>query len=127
MFKRKRLPELDGPSAEKHARRYLEKNGLKCLEVNFRTPRGEIDIIMQDGEYLVFVEVRYRNSDHFGSADESVTIRKQRRLVLAAKAYLQRKGLTDKARCRFDVVSGSPDPTGGQYKLTWHRDAFQPL
>jgi len=125
LFKRIRPTLLDGPGAEKIARRHLLNAGLKYLTANFRTPRGEIDLIMQDGEYLVFVEVRYRNSDAFGSADESVTPKKQQRLILAAQAYLQRNNLCDKVGCRFDVVSIMPDAETGRHRITWQRDAFQ--
>jgi putative endonuclease len=75
---------------------------------------------MQQKETLVFVEVRYRQSSHFGSAAESVTVSKQRKLLLTAKHYLQKSGMD--RPCRFDVVG-----IGGkkQTEIEWIQNAFQ--
>ena len=82
---------------------YLHEHGLIYIESNFRRPFGEIDLIMQDHATLVFVEVRSRAAARFGGAAASITKAKQRRLVLAAKAYLQRFRVTPP--CRFDVIA----------------------
>lgn len=92
-----------GFSAEGAACRHLERQGLSLRERNFLARRGEIDLIMQDGDTLVFVEVRYRASDSHGSALESIGPSKQRRLIHAARYYLQRSRLD--CPCRFDVVA----------------------
>lgn len=93
---------------------------MRLLERNFRSRGGEIDLIMRQGETLVFIEVRYRRSRDYGSPLETVTQTKQRRLIAAASHYLQRRNLD--LPCRFDVVgiSGS-----GQERIEWIRDAFQ--
>lgn len=106
-----------GNSAEARAAAHLTKAGLKHLSSNYRCKCGEIDLIMRDGEQLVFVEVRYRKSDRYGSAAATVDARKQRRLILTAQHYLQR--YRDTGPCRFDVVG-----ICGNGSIDWRRDAF---
>lgn len=109
-----------GRAAEERALHYLQARGLRLRERNFRMRGGEIDLIMQQGEVLIFIEVRYRKSSHYGSPAETVTATKQRRLTAAAAHYLQRRGLN--LPCRFDVIGiTGPD----QEQLEWIRDAFQ--
>ncbi len=100
--------------------RHLLAQGLQLLERNFRSRGGEIDLIMRQGNTLVFVEVRYRQSCRYGSPVETVTATKQRRLTTAASHYLQSRNLD--LPCRFDVV-GISGPQ--QEKIEWIRDAFQ--
>ena len=107
-----------GGSKEEQARRYLEARGLRLVCRNYRCRSGEIDLIMRDGACLAFVEVRYRKGDRFGTPAETVTQGKQRRIIKAARHYLQRHpGVTD---CRFDVVAIT-----GEARPEWLRDAFQ--
>ena len=94
---------LIGQAGEDQALQYLLAHGLTLIESNFRRPFGEIDLIMQERTTLVFVEVRSRAAGRFGGAAVSVTSSKQRRLVLAAQAYLQR--YADPPLCRFDVIA----------------------
>jgi putative endonuclease len=109
-----------GSAAEEQAMRHLQRQGLRLIQRNFSTRGGEIDLIMQEGNILVFVEVRYRQSHHFGSAVESVTPDKQQRLITAASRYLQQH--KPDLPCRFDVVgiSGSR-----QERIEWVKDAFR--
>ena len=107
-----------GQRWERHAQRYLERRGLTLLEVNFRCPGGEIDLIMREGGTVVFVEVRQRASASHGGAAASVTIHKQRRLLRAAQAWLQRYPAPPP--CRIDVVA--IDGARGE-TVTWLRDA----
>lgn len=100
-----------GDRAEDLALHYLQKQGLRLLARNYRTPGrggGEIDLIMQapDGT-TVFVEVRKRSSLRHGGAAASVGGVKQRRIVFAARHYLMR--LRELPPCRFDVVVVEPD------------------
>ncbi|GAB3541233.1 YraN family protein [Noviherbaspirillum agri] len=95
--------QLAGDAAEDRALQYLQQQGLKLVERNFRCKGGEIDLIMRDRDTLVFVEVRKRASGRYGGAAASVTASKQARLVIAAQTYLQR--LRDQPACRFDVVA----------------------
>ena len=112
---------LKGKNAEQLAQRYLEKNGLRIRENNYRCRLGEIDLVMHDASTLVFVEVRYRKNELFGSACESVTSSKQRKLLAAASLYLQQQRIH--APCRFDIVgiTGEND----NYRIDWLKDAFQ--
>ncbi|MCG7973031.1 MAG: YraN family protein, partial [Candidatus Thiodiazotropha taylori] len=106
--------------AEQLAVDYLSRRGLKLVTRNFRCKVGEIDLVMREKRTLVFVEVRYRQSDDYGSALESITPSKQRKLLAAANLYLQ-KNQIDQA-CRFDVVAinGSANK-----RTTWIKDAIQ--
>jgi putative endonuclease len=95
--------QLQGQAGEDQALAYLERNGLRLLERNFRCKGGEIDLVMEEGATLVFVEVRKRAASTFGGAAASVGARKQARLIVAAQRYLQRYRLPPP--CRFDVVA----------------------
>ena len=112
---------VSGRQAEDSALAFLEKKGLRLVERNFLCRGGEIDLIMLDGVQLVFVEVRFRSSNRFGSAAESVDWRKQARITRAASWYLLSKRLDCPAR--FDVVAVSP--CAEELKLDWIPDAFQ--
>jgi len=91
----------NGNAAEALAAAYLQSFRLKLLDKNFRCPYGEIDLIMQDSNTLVFVEVRLRSSTDFGGAAMSITPSKQEKLKRAAQHYMQLHG---EQACRFDVV-----------------------
>lgn len=73
---------------------------------------------------LVFVEVRYRRSDNFGSAAESVSLPKQRRIRLAASHYLNLRPRYRSVPCRFDVLALQSHPAGGREQLQWIKNAF---
>ena len=107
----------NGALAEQHAARYLQQQGLKPVAQNYRSRFGEIDLIMQDGATLVFVEVRLRRSADFGGAAASIDARKQQRIIRTAQQYLA--GLAHIPPCRFDVVL--MDDSGVQ----WLRNAFE--
>ena len=96
--------------------------GLKTLERNFQVRFGEIDLVMLDGETLVFAEVRYRENNRHGTGADSVTRAKQRRIVSAAQLYLQRNPREALRPCRFDVISIGSD--GGRTLINWIPDAF---
>jgi putative endonuclease len=91
-----------GAAAEGLAARFLAARGLVIVQRNYRCRGGEIDLIVRDGEVLVFVEVRLRRNQAFGTAAESITAAKRRRLRLAARHYLARLGR--EPPCRFDAV-----------------------
>ena len=84
-MKRKELGDL----GEKLARDFLRKRGYRIRETNFRCPQGEIDIVAEHDDYLVFVEVRTRTSLSFGTPEESITASKKEKLVSLALTYLQ--------------------------------------
>lgn len=97
-------PQQFGQKAEDMAARYLKKHGYKIIARNHRTRSGEIDIIARDGETLVFVEVKARTTERFGSAKAAVTAHKQRQVCKVALGYLK---MTDQSqvKARFDVVT----------------------
>lgn len=109
-----------GRDAEARAGRYLAGHGLKLLARNYRCRFGELDLVMQDGETVVFVEVRLRTQSRFGTPAETVAGRKQARLHAAAQHFLQRHPAHSTRPCRFDIVSF----TGGDDAPQWLKDAF---
>ena len=94
-----------GEYTENLACKYLVDKGFKLIEKNFNCRVGEIDLIMKDNDSLVFVEVRYRRSNSFGSGAESITTSKQSKLIKTASLYLQQHAKLNKYPTRFDVVS----------------------
>ncbi|NGO39496.1 YraN family protein [Limisphaera ngatamarikiensis] len=92
-----------GALGERAARRHLEKAGLRFLTANYRTPRGELDLVFRDGDCLVFVEVKTRSSEEWGRPAAAVDTRRQRRLSRAALWYLRRIG-QPRVKVRFDIV-----------------------
>ncbi len=92
-----------GAFGERVAAAHLEAKGYRIRARNFRCREGEIDIVAEDGDCLVFVEVRTRRGDAFGTPAESVTAAKERRLLTVAKAYLQEHPDVP-ANQRIDVV-----------------------
>ncbi len=93
-----------GKSGENLAVAELERRGYAILARRYRTDRGEIDIVAQDGDTLVFVEVKARASSEFGTAAEAVTRRKQLQVIAMARVYLAFERRED-VPCRFDVVA----------------------
>ena len=102
----KKLAHLaQGRKAEIQAYEHLKTRGLKLLARNYRTPFGEIDLIMEQQDTVVFVEVRYRQSEEFGTPAETIDFRKQAKLRATALYYLQRHRHASKKPCRFDIVA----------------------
>lgn len=91
-----------GAQAELAAARYLQQRGLQLVVQNYHCRFGEIDLILQDGETLVFAEVRLRSSKDFGGAAASIDARKQRKLICTAQLYLST--LAHIPPCRFDAL-----------------------
>ena len=108
---------LTGEQAEERALAHLREQGLQLVRRNFRCKHGELDLVMQDQHTLVIVEVRYRKSDHFGSAAESITPAKQSRIIAATHIYLATHKIN--GPLRFDVVALS-----GNGQLNWIKNAF---
>ena len=89
---------------EKLAKRYLKKRGCRYVTSNYSTRQGEIDLIMQDAETIVFVEVKTRQSEDFAHGEQSVNFPKQKHLSAAARHFIHMNRLHDHP-CRFDVVA----------------------
>ena len=108
-----------GAEAESQAADLLRRDGYAVIEQRFRHRRHDIDLVARRGTVVVFVEVKARSSDRFGSAAQSVTSTKQLALVRAASAWLQRHGRPGDV-ARFDVI------TVQQGRLSWLQGAFRP-
>ncbi|MCG6893929.1 MAG: YraN family protein [Desulfobacteraceae bacterium] len=111
-----------GRSAEAAAAEYLQRLGYVILERNYRTAMGEIDIIAMHESVLVFVEVKARRTDRFGGAKAAVTPQKQRKISMAALAYLKRERKMGH-KARFDVVAIRADESHPQAEII--RNAFE--
>lgn len=116
-----------GRTQEAKAARYLRAQGLKLLCKNYHCRFGEIDLVMADAHTLVFVEVRFRRTAHFGSAIATVTETKQRKIRLTAADYLQRHPRYSACPCRFDVIglSEDSDANAPSSSIDWVKNAFQ--
>ncbi len=109
-----------GQFAEDKALDYLSKQGLQLVRRNYNCSLGEIDLIMQDKDSLVFIEVRSRSNPRFGGGIVSITYAKKQKILKAALHYLSNNSFQDQFPLRFDVVS--LDGPSGQ--MTWLKDAF---
>ena len=116
-----------GAQVEALARAYLERHGLRAVAANANFRFGELDLVMLDGDTLVFVEVRYRregaSARGFGGGAASIDASKRRKLVAAAETFLQSHRAYARAACRFDAVVASGDPAAPAFE--WLRDAFR--
>lgn len=106
-----------GQAGEDAALQHLQRQGLTLVERNVRCKGGELDLIMRDGQVLVFVEVRRRADGRHGGASASISFAKQQRLIRAAQFYLLR--YASAPPCRFDVVAIDGD------QLSWIRNAIE--
>ena len=120
-------PPLDrrarGDAVETAALGFLQRHGLRLLARNAQARGGELDLVMLDGDSLVFVEVRYRGSAMFGGGAASVDAGKRRKLIRAAQAFLLRHPQHTESPCRFDVIDASGDPAAP--RIEWLKDAFR--
>jgi len=112
-----------GKYGEDLARQYLQKQGYRLLEENFRTKMGEIDLIVEDNQTICFVEVKTRQSLDQGEPYEAVNAWKIRKLSQMATFYLKYKYHTVEILSRFDVVSIVRDKDN-QIKITHIKNAF---
>lgn len=110
-----------GDDAEDLALTYLQAQGFKLIERNFNCRLGELDLVMQDQDYLVFVEVRHRKSHQYGGALESITPAKQAKLRRAAEVYMQSTKTID-CPCRFDILCVTGSLHTPDYQ--WIKNAF---
>lgn len=119
---RRILPGVVGAGFEKSAEQYLQRHGLTTLQRNYRCRRGEIDLVMVHDDTIVFVEVRYRASREFGDPLETITPRKQRRIIAAATHFLACNAEFHDRACRFDAVGVTG--RGDSVEYDWISDAF---
>jgi len=114
--------QLLGRIGEDLAAGALVARGYAILERRFTTERGDIDIIAEDGDTLVFVEVKARATDEFGTAAETVTDAKKRQVARMAAEYLALRQISNRP-CRFDVVA-IDEALGPSPEITVYPDAF---
>lgn len=112
-----------GNAYEQLAARYLTSQGLVLVSSNYSCKLGEIDLIMQHGDTLVFVEVRYRLRNDYGGPILSINRHKQAKVLRTAQAYLKHHRLSHALPSRIDVVGISPHRGG--YQFHWVRNAIQ--
>ena len=122
VLRRRAMAGDHGRIGEDLAHRYLRRQGCTIVARNYRTRSGsgEIDLVAWQGETLVFVEVKTRDSAEFGAPDRAVDADKERHLRTAARDYARRAGV-EWERIRFDVVSVVLNPR----RIEWIRDAFR--
>lgn len=114
------ITQQTGQLAENKALIYLTAQGLKLVTKNYSCRLGEIDLIMRDKEYLVFIEVRSRKSMSFGGGVASITFAKRQKIIKTTSHYMLKHQLQDKYPLRFDVISID----GSSGSITWLKDAF---
>ena len=107
-----------GSEKEQLAVSYLAEQKAEVLARNFYFHGGEIDLIAKDGEYVCFIEVKYRKSSRFGTPEEAVTPSKQKKIIQGARVYLYQNRYPTDTPCRFDVIS-----VFGK-EITWIKNAF---
>ncbi|WP_297834056.1 YraN family protein [Pseudomonas sp.] len=112
-----------GREAEAFALQHLQREGLSLIAQNWLCKRGELDLVMLDGDTVVFVEVRYRRHTGWGGALESVDVRKRKKLVIAAQLFLQTTSRWADSPCRFDVIGINGNP-GKEPSFNWLKNAF---
>ncbi|MFT5722553.1 MAG: putative endonuclease [Motiliproteus sp.] len=118
------MSRTKGDQIERQIEHYLQQQGLQFLQRNFSAACGEIDLIMQQQHTLVFIEVRYRRTALYGSAAESVDLRKQQRICKTAARFLQQQSHYKNYPCRFDVIACHPDNSSGALQIEWLTNAF---
>jgi len=116
-----RLRKKIGARGEDLAISELKGHGYKIIERNYRCRHGEVDAIARDGDTLVFVEVKTRSEDSFGSPLEAVTVSKRRKISTLARWYVASRHL-EEVPVRFDVVA--VDVSGAKPEITLIRSAF---
>ncbi len=110
-----------GHTFETKALEYLQGQGLKLIERNFRAKCGEIDLIMLDREEILFIEVKYRSSEGYGSASEAVTSSKKAKLFKTAQVWLAKNNKSPHhSYFRFDVIT----VTGTEHQIEWIQNAL---
>lgn len=118
--KGKLITQQIGRIAEENALEYLSSQGLKLVSRNYSCHLGEIDLIMRDKEYLVFIEVRTRKSMSYGGGVASITYAKRQKIIRTTSHFIIKHKIQEKHPLRFDVLSID----GKSKAITWIKDAF---
>lgn len=122
-----------GRQAENIALEYLQKQGLKIIKSNFSCKCGEIDLIMYDNEFLVFIEVRYRKQTQFGHPLETINNSKQQKIIKAIQFFLMKNPTYNQFPCRIDAIALYSEARNNKavsireqgLQVEWVKNAFQ--
>ncbi len=114
-----------GNLGEAFVRGHLNRLGYRIIQSPFRCKIGEIDVVAMDGDILVFIEVKTRRSERYGTALEAVTVKKQRQIIRTAQFYLRYARKPVFKTCRFDVVGVLQKPGNSPPEITHAKDAFR--
>ncbi|MCW8930022.1 MAG: YraN family protein [Gammaproteobacteria bacterium] len=114
-----------GQKAETIALNYLQEKGLTELQRNFSSKYGEIDLIMQDNEFLVFIEVRYRKQIHFGHPLETINYTKQKKILKTIQYFLMKHPKYSQLPCRIDAIAINSQTKTGQEQIDWIKNAIE--
>ncbi|SFV69471.1 Predicted endonuclease distantly related to archaeal Holliday junction resolvase [hydrothermal vent metagenome] len=112
-----------GNKVEDYALKYLKNKGLSLIERNYLTKYGELDLVMLDNNTLVFIEIRYRKKSDFGSAVETVNLKKQKKIINTAEYFLNEYEQYQHYDCRFDVLG--VDNILKYKNVSWIKNAFE--
>ena len=118
LHRRKNAHLVMGNDAEAKAKTFFVEQGLSYIGQNYLCAFGEIDLIMTDRQTLIFVEVRYRKNNLFGSALESITLRKQHKITNSAQHFIQHNQKYSKWPLRFDALGITGED------MQWVKNAF---
>jgi putative endonuclease len=113
-----------GSNAEVYAVSHLERQGYRLLERNYRCRAGEVDAVLMDRDTIVFLEVRARRGDSYGTPEESITAKKAQHLAATAETFLEANGCTD-ANWRVDLVALEASQDGKLTRLRHHTNAIE--
>ncbi len=122
-----------GQQAENIALEYLQKQGLKTIQTNFSCKCGEIDLIMHDNEFLIFIEVRYRKQTQFGHPLETINHTKQQKIIRTIQYFLMKNPGYNQLPCRIDAIALYAETRNNKavsireegLQLEWVKNAFQ--
>ena len=114
-----------GQYAENLALNYLQEQGLTRLQENFSCKHGEIDLIMRDNEFIVFIEVRYRKKTQFGHPLETINYAKQKKIIKTIQFFLIKNPQFNQLACRIDAVALNSQDQSRQVQIDWIKNAIQ--
>ena len=114
-----------GQYAEQIALNYLQQKGLTKLQSNFSCKFGEIDLIMHDNEFLIFVEVRYRKQTQFGHPLETIDFAKQKKIIKTIQYFLMKYPKYNHLPCRIDAIGLNSQTQSGNEEIDWVKNAIE--
>jgi len=114
-----------GQQAEAIASNYLQQNGLKPFKSNFSSKFGEIDLIMLDNEFLVFIEVRYRKKTQYGHPLETINYAKQQKILKTIQYFLIKNPSYNHMPCRIDAIAIHSETQKSSEQIDWIKNAIQ--